>query len=337
MGSERPGDGGPAETPKYRRIIEGVCRDVQAGRLRRGDPLPSINRLSRLRGVARDTVVKAYAALKEMGLADSAHGKGFFVATDHVTRTRRVFVLFDAFTPYKETLYEAMRSEAAGRARLDIFFHHFHPPLFAKLLADARGRYESYVVMPFPDEGAVRALRAFDQERLLLLDIDVGFPGKRCAEILQSHDEGLERALEEAGPRIRRYASLTLVFPEDKHHPAAVRTAFRRFCRRRRIEGPVVRTLDGRDIRKGHAYFVIEDTDLVRLIKACRERGLKPGRDVGVVSYNDTPMKEVVQDGISVVSIDFAELGRKAARMALDPEPGRSVVEPTRFISRDSL
>jgi DNA-binding transcriptional regulator YhcF (GntR family) len=336
MDRQRAGDA-PERTPKYRRIIEGVCRDVQAGRLRRGDPLPSINRLSRRDGLARDTVVKAYAGLKAMGLVDSAHGKGFFVATDHVTRTKRVFVLFDALTPYKETLYEALRSEAAGRAHLDIFFHHFHPPLFAKLLGDARGRYESYVVMPFPDEEVRRTLAAFDPEKLLLLDIDVDFRGKRCAEVLQSHDEGLERALAEAEPRIRKYASLTLVFPPDKHHPAAIKPAFRRFCRRRRIEGAVVEALEETAIRKGQAWFVIEDTDLVRLIRACRARGLKPGRDVGVVSYNDTPMKEVVQDGISVVSIDFEELGRKAARQALDPEPGRRVVEPTRFISRDSL
>jgi DNA-binding transcriptional regulator YhcF (GntR family) len=327
----------PAETPKYRQIIEGVSRDIQAGRLRKGAPLPSINRLSRGRGVARDTVVKAYAGLKAMGLVDSAHGKGFFVATDHVTRTRRVFVLFDAFTPYKETLYGAFRAEAAGRAHADIFFHHFHPPLFAKLLGDARGRYESYVVMPFPDDGVRRLLAAFEPERLVLLDIDVDFRGKRCAEVLQSHDEGLERALEEAEPRLRKYASLTLVFPEDKHHPAAIKPAFRRFCRRRGLEGAIVPSLDGPAVRKGHAYFVIEDTDLVLLIKACRARGLRLGRDVGVVSYNDTPMKEVVQNGISVVSIDFEELGRKAARMALDPEPGRRVVEPTRFISRDSL
>ncbi len=58
---------------------------------------------------------------------------------------------------------------------------------------------------------------------------------------------------------------------------------------------------------------------------------------MGVVSYNDTPMKEAVGDGISVVFVDFAELGRKAARPALDMRTGVRVVEPTRFISRGSL
>jgi DNA-binding transcriptional regulator YhcF (GntR family) len=326
-----------AETPKYRQIVEGVCRDVQAGRLRKGGPLPSINRLSARHRIARDTVVKAYAALKAMGVVASAHGKGFFVATDHFTPALRLFVLFDAMTPYKEILYEGLRAESAGRAQIDIVFHHFNAALFAKLLGDARGRYGYYIVMPFPDPAATRALAAFDPARLLLLDILVDFPGKRCAEVLQSHDAGLERALGEALPRIRRYRSLTLVFPEDRHHPAVIKPAFRRFCRRNRVAHAVVETLEGPAIRRGHAYFVIEDGDLVRLIKACRRRSLKLGRDVGVVSYNDTPMKEVVQDGISVVSVDFAELGRKAARAALARESGGRVVVPTRFLSRDSL
>lgn len=328
---------GTLPAPKYRRIIEEVCRDIEAGRLRRGDLLPSINRRARRDGLSRDTVVKAYAALREMGLVESAHGKGFYIAREQVQRTKRLFVLFDAFTPYKEILYEAFRAEAAGRARWEIFFHHFHPDLFCQLLEDARGRYEAYVVMPFPHPKVLRTLAAFDPGRLLLLDIMVSFRGKRCAEVLQSHDEELERALGEAEDRIRRYRSLTLVFPEDRGHPQVIKPAFRRFCRRKGIRGGIVETLHEADIRPGHAWFVIEDSDLVRLIKTCRARGFRLGHDVGVVSYNDTPMKEVVQDGISVISIDFAELGRKAARLALDLRPGRRVVEPTRFISRNSL
>jgi len=327
----------PGGIPKYRRIIDEVCREIEEGRLRRGDALPSINRRARRDGLARDTVVKAYAGLKEMGLVESAHGKGFYVARERVPSTKRLFVLFDAFTPYKETLYEALRGEAAGRARLEIFFHHFNPDLFSQLLDDARGRYEAYIVMPFPHPAVLRTLAAFDPEKLLLLDILVRFPGKRCAEVLQSHDEELERALGEAEERIRRYRSFTLVFPEDKHHPQVIKPAFRRFCRRRGIRGGIVRHLPEAGVGPGQAWFVIEDTDLVRLIKICRARGYRLGRDVGVVSYNDTPMKEVVQDGISVISIDFAELGRKAARMALDLRPGRRIVEPTHFLSRNSL
>jgi DNA-binding LacI/PurR family transcriptional regulator len=206
-----------------------------------------------------------------------------------------------------------------------------------QLLGDAAGRYEFHLVMPFPHETVYRTLAAFDQSKLLLLDIDAEYPGKRCAAVSQDHNAELDRALVQAAPRIRVYRSLTLVFPEDRHHPVVIKPAFRRFCRRARVPHTVVPTLGESDIRKGHAYFVIEDADLVRLIKACRRRRFKLGRDVGVVSYNDTPMKEVVQDGISVISIDFMELGRKAGRQALARADGARLLVPTRFISRDSL
>jgi DNA-binding transcriptional regulator YhcF (GntR family) len=326
-----------SDRPKYRQIVENVCRALRNGALRKGDPLPSLNALSASHGLARDTVVKAYNALKALGVLAPAHGKGFYVATDHYVSRLRLFVLFDAMTPYKEILYEGLRAELAGRAQLDIYFHYFNPELFAKLLDDARGRYEYYVVMPFPEARVRRILRSFDQDRLLLLDIAVDYPGKRCACVSQSHDTELERALGEAASRIRRYRSLTLVFPEDRHHPVVIKPAFRRFCRREGLRHAVTERLEAHTIRKGHAYFVIEDADLVRLIQTCRRQGLRLGRDVGVISYNDTPMKEVVQDGISVISVDFAALGRHAARQALARATDVQLWEPTRFISRDSL
>lgn len=326
-----------AETPKYKQIIDGVGEAIRAGRLRQGDALPSINEAADAHGLARDTVVKAYNRLKEMGLLDSAHGKGFHVTTDHYSAAVRVFVLFDSFTPYKETFYEAMRAEAGGRAELDIYFHHFNPAVFAKQLADARGKYAAYAVMPFPAPAVREALAGWDQEKLLLLDIDVDYPERRCAAVLQNHDAELERALEAAAERIKAYGSFVLVFPEDKHHPQSIKPAFRRFCRRHGIEHRIVTSLRGEPVAAGCAYFVIEDTDLVALVKAARKDHLKIGREVGILSYNDTPMKEVVQHGISVVSVDFAELGRKAARQILDPQAACAILEPTRFIARHSL
>lgn len=332
-----------AETPKYRQIVESVREAVRDGRLGRGDLLPSINEVSAAHGLARDTVVKAYNLLKEMGLLESAHGKGFHVASDHVREALRVFVLFDALTPYKETVYEAMRAEAAGRAELDLYFHHFNPGVFARLLADARGKYARYVVMPFPHDEVRRTLEGWDQEKLLLLDIKTDYPGRRCAAVWQSHDAELERALEEAANRLRSYQSFTLVFPEDKHHPPVIKAAFRRFCRRHGIEHRIIPALRGEAIRAGRAYFVIEDNDLVELIKVGRRERLKIGRELGVLSYNDTPMKEVVLHGISVVSVDFEELGRQAARRILAAANGHDhgaaldALEPTRFIARHSL
>ena len=323
--------------PKYRQLIAGVQRAVRSGSLRRGDAVPSINELCRAHGLSRDTVVKAYNALKKSGVLCSAQGKGFTIASEHISDAVKVLVLFDAFTPYKETLYEGMRSEAGKRLELDIYFHHFRPDFFARILSDMRGGYGYFVVMPFPDAKVRRALSRFDQSRLMLLDIDVNYPGKRCASVLQSHDLELVSALEQAAERIARYRSLTLVFPEGRHHPSVIKPAFKQFCCKAKVKHRVVERLDIGMIELGHAYFVIEDTDLVAFIKNARTRGMRIGRDVGVLSYNDTPMKEVTQPGMSVVSIDFEELGRRAARQIIDWQSPRNEFQATRFISRGSL
>ena len=108
---------------------------------------------------------------------------------------------------------------------LDIHFHHFRPDVFEKALGDARGQYNHYVVMPFPDPAVRRVLAGFDQDRLLLLDINFDFPGKRCATVSQSHDRELIAALEQAAARIARYDGMVLVFPNDKHHPEVIKPA----------------------------------------------------------------------------------------------------------------
>jgi len=60
------------------------------------------------------------------------------------------------------------------------------------------------------------------------------------------------------------------------------------------------------------------------------------GEDIGLISYDDTPIKEILAEGISVISNNFALMGERAAQMILSREKGRFVNE-SRFIERKSL
>ncbi|MCX6936886.1 MAG: GntR family transcriptional regulator [Verrucomicrobia bacterium] len=322
---------------KYRQIADVVIEAVNDGRLHKGEALPSINEVSERLGLARDTVVKAYSLLKQLGVLESAHGKAFHITTNHVDTKLRVFVLFDAFTPYKETLYRAIRHYGGADVELDIFFHHFNVPLFCKLLNDAKGRYQRYVVMPFTNPEILECLRGFDDENLLLLDRRSGFQGCKCSALVQDHDVELEKVLGQAVDYIFRYSNFTLVFPEDKNHPLEIKDAFLRFCVKNKIKAHVVEHLCVDSPLINNAYFVIEDTDLVELAKAGKARGLQLGVDFGIISYNDTSMKEIAGNGISVVSVDFAEMGRKTALWLLGEKLHTYELEPSRFIARHSL
>ena len=67
-------------------------------------------------------------------------------------------------------------------------------------------------------------------------------------------------------------------------------------------------------IQPGTAYLVLDDRDLLDLVKHCNATGRRLGSDVGLLSYNDNPLKEVVAGGVSVISIDFYGLGVRAGR-----------------------
>lgn len=65
-------------------IYEQICRQVKgaiaAGKLKPGEPLPSIRALARDLRISVITTKRAYAELEEAGFIDTVQGKGSFVA-----------------------------------------------------------------------------------------------------------------------------------------------------------------------------------------------------------------------------------------------------------------
>jgi DNA-binding LacI/PurR family transcriptional regulator len=47
------------------------------------------------------------------------------------------------------------------------------------------------------------------------------------------------------------------------------------------------------------------------------EKQLVVGRDVGVISYNETPLKKIILNGITTISTDFKMMGEQAAQLIL--------------------
>lgn len=326
-----------SKTPKYRQIIHQVIEELNRSVLSRGDLLPSINEVCEQCGLSRDTVVKAYRHLKQIGVLKPVHGKGFYVDCDAHRGEKRVFMLFDELaTPYKTCLYNAIKNGVEGQADLDVYFHHYNPELTVRLIRDAVDNYEYYVVMTYDNEVIKPALTELDQDKLLILDQFNDFPGRRCAVIQQDFVEQQAKALGEVAASFRKYESVILVFPKDGHHPLSVKRGFRRFCRTHHIEGHVVSRLHPGAIEKNQAYFVIEDDDLVTLVKYRRANRLRAGKDIGILSYNEVPFKEVIDNGITVISTDFADMGQLAAQQILNPVP-LMLVCPTRIIKRQSL
>jgi DNA-binding LacI/PurR family transcriptional regulator len=73
----------------------------------------------------------------------------------------------------------------------------------------------------------------------------------------------------------------------------------------------LVKIYEDMEVQSKDVFITIEETDLVNLVHQIREKGLKMGKDLGVISYNDTPLKELL--GITVISTNFKAMGKTAA------------------------
>ena len=56
---------------------------------------------------------------------------------------------------------------------------------------------------------------------------------------------------------------------------------------------------------------------LSMLLKAIRNSGLAPGKEVGLICYNDFPLNEFIFGGLTTLSVDFIQMGRLAGEMVL--------------------
>ncbi len=318
---------------KYERIIEEMKEAVRQKKFLLGDVVPSITAVANELGCSRETVVKAYAVLKKEGVLDSKPGKGFYVATETIINCPKIFLLLNNLTPYMEVLYNSFVEALDGRATVDVFFHHNRIDMFEQLIKNNCRKYYSYIVKPFAHERVSSILEAIDSEELLILDRREGINEHR-SYISQDFSDDFYCSLYKGSAQIKKYNKLVLTFSPRWIHPAVCVEAFKRYVAENAINAEVVEHIG--KVELGSAYIVLTDDDLVEVLRQCRDNGWEVGHDVGVISYNDTPLKEFVAGGVTVISADFAGMGRAAAMYALS----RNRVthsEQARLILRDSL
>ncbi|MBI5095919.1 MAG: GntR family transcriptional regulator [Candidatus Hydrogenedentes bacterium] len=79
-----------ASGPLYQQIVDGVKREISAGRLEPGDALPSFRTLAEDLLVSLITVKRAYEELEREGVVFSKQGLGTFVSDNGLARSREM-------------------------------------------------------------------------------------------------------------------------------------------------------------------------------------------------------------------------------------------------------
>lgn len=316
---------------KLQQIIHAVSEAINLGTLKEGDFLPSVNKLNKDSGLSRDTIFKAYSILKQRSIISSTPTKGYFVASE----SYRVFVLLDDFSAFKEQLYKSFRSNLPDNYSVDLLFHHYNPEIFDQLILSSLGRYSMYIVMNIDNKSMEDVVRKIDPKKLLILDMG-NDPKNEVSFLTQDFNQAVYNCLNSGLALIQKYQEFILVFPKNTPHPVETIDAFNHFYENNQLNHTVLDQIENREVLPGQAYLVIKDSDLVKIVKDCKKNGYKIGTDVGIISYNDTPMKEIVGSGITVISTDFVRMGKDCANFILSKEKVSEVI-PTQLIIRGSL
>ncbi len=323
--------------PKYKQLINSLLEAIETGRIQKADRLPSINVICKEYSLSRDTVLTAFNELKARGIISSVPGKGYYVETTVIQFKHKIFLLFDELNAFKEVLYNSFIENLRGRAVVDIYFHHFNRQVFKDLIETNNGVYTSYVIMPAKFNDAYSILKQLPKDKVYLLDQTNVTLMKHYPSVHQNFEKDMILALKSGFEALKKYQKLFLVFPGGKE-PIGQMKGFQKFCDeyKEEWESDVITSLKDHPINKREVYIVPSDKDLVSLVKTTKREGFELGTDVGVISYNDTPLKEVVADGITTISTDFVDMGKLLANMILSKQKVQ-IENSSSLIRRNSL
>jgi DNA-binding transcriptional regulator YhcF (GntR family) len=308
-------------TPKYLQISNAILFGIENEILEKGYLLPSINDLSYELEISRDAAERAYRHLKHLGIIGSVPGKGYFIANTVFKQPVRIFLLFNKLSTHKKIIYDALVSTLGENAAVDFYIYNNNFLLFKKLLKRSKEDYSYYVIIPHFIEGGDHAheiINTIPREKLLLMSKLLPELSGSYAAVYEDFEKDIFGALEQLIERLSKYDTLKIIFPAYTYHPKEILKGFVSFCQHYAFNYEIVADIDNEVINKGIAYVSLMEDDLVTLIEKILNSNLAIGKDVGVISYNETPLKKIILNGITTISSNFEMMGIKAAQLILD-------------------
>ncbi|MAZ27471.1 MAG: transcriptional regulator [Cytophagaceae bacterium] len=336
-----------SRVPKYQQIVNSVISGISNGYLSIDEKIPSINEVSEEFYLSRDTVEKAYNILKEQKIITSVKGKGFYIAKTFLLDKKNILFLVNKPSSYKMRIFNSFVNKMGADAHVDLSIYHCDTQLFINTLNKFKRSYDYFVIMPHfkshdlhhlsSNDDIVEAVEEIPKEKLIILDNNFLKISGNIREVYQDFENDIFDALVSGRDRLKKYKKIILVYPMKAIYPYPKRIlrGFKKFCQQYDFDHEILDEIyPGMELRPMDAYITIEENDLVSLVKQIREAGFIMGKSIGVISYNDTPLKELL--GITVVSTDFKKMGEKAARMLVE-NTFEKTKNPFNILYRSSL
>lgn len=320
---------------KHEQIVQGIINAINDKILSQGDMLPSVNSLIKELGFARETIAKGYKDLASRGIVESKNRVGFYVANEDTEQQLRLALIIFAFDSFQEVFYKTLRDKLGKAIHIDVFFHHNNIDVFESIISNVRGKYGMYIVAPIPHKKTAEILGTLPMAKFLMIDRYEPIGGE-FSYVAQEFEQSSYDAFKALGDTIKQYKGMVYYHRPSSDTPIEILNAYKKFVKDCKINSTIKSEYTPGSIEKGYVYFTINNTELWAMLKDCMAKGLKLGKEVGILSHNDDLVKEIICDGITTYSTDFKLMAERAAEFVLHREMIQEII-PTVLIRRNSL
>lgn len=320
---------------KHDQFVQGIINAIDEKIITTGSRLPTINEAISELHFSRETLVKAYKDLITRGIVESKGRKGYFVTNHNTGQIAKVALLMYLMDSFQEQFYRSFRNELGNKVHIDIFFHHGNITVFETILNMIKGKYSMYVISPIPHARTEELLSDIPRARLIMFDRFEPLRGD-FNYVCQEFEKASFDAFSALADNIKKFDEMIFFHSKDSLDPVEIIRSYKKFAKKYNVNAVIKPHYTAGTISKGKVYFSLNNAELWEILDDCKAAKLSPGKDIGILSHNDEPVKKLVADGITTFSTDFASMGKKVAHAIIKREPIQEII-PTKLIKRKSL
>lgn len=247
--------------------------------------------------------------------------------------------MFNKLSAHKKIIYDSFVATLGEKAAIDFYIYNNDYALFKKLIKQQKNVYTHYVIIPHfieKAEGYQLLIEQIPKEKLIVVGKKIeGITGSYGA-VYENFEGDIFNALSKALEPLSKYHTLKLIFPENSYFPEEIVEGFKNFCSNFAFNFKIVQDLDLEQVNKGEVFINLMEEDLVKILDKILALDLTIGKQVGLISYNETPLKKFIMGGLTTISTDFKAMGKTAAQMVLKSSKAH-VENPFELILRGSL
>ncbi|QEL00873.1 GntR family transcriptional regulator [Olivibacter sp. LS-1] len=312
-----------SSTPKYLQLAYAILSAVKEGKFQKDNVLPSLNELTNHLEISRETADRGYKYLRYLGILKAVPGKGHFISTTEVNSPGRICLLVNKISEGKSIFYHELVASLGNYIPIDFYVYNNDFFLFKRLLNQRRD-YSHYVILPhfFDNQDEAEALiDSLPKDKLILLDKRLKRLKGNHSTIYEDFEGDIYQALEKALPALEKYHTLKLILHRKSYLPNEIKRGFNKFCQQYAFERAILDKVDHVELNSGEVYICVNDDDMVNLLDKVSTSAFVLGKDLGIISYNEAPLKKYIAGGITTISTDYKQMASLTAQSIKENTP----------------